>query len=373
MQNVALMTLQQGREPQSLMGVDPGPRREYLMRLVDVIDSHYNPQKIVVLDFAFEATKIDLTVKDALRQTIARVKDPQDIVVACDDRDVARLRHLPTEILRQLERHNAVLRQEGEELPHPTGKNVECGLSTFPADTRRIPLGWRSYLAAPPVQTARLELQYEGVRKSLSYIAAERFFKDERSGLPSHELADPPYSILYQRNEFLEVAASSVLRCTPEQSYASDWAACSPDKTVLNQLGRASVVLLGSVRGEDFHPTPAGPMPGVVLHANYIEALTSKTLFFPSEWAGILVSFLLFCAIEWSQEHYGLVRAWSLTLAASACTFALAYVLFVLFRVYLTLWLPSLIVLLLKYTVPRLARHYESLTATYETINPAHR
>lgn len=173
------------------------------------------------------------------------------------------------------------------------GGHVHEGVVNIDRDTRRLPLGWT-------VQPD--ESQSPVFMRSISLEAA--FSHDPRIGEKYPLLGalvarrqNPFVSFLGQSQyeKYALVSADSLV-CT-----SSSASACPAPTLLSNRTLANRVVVVGEVNEDvDEHWSVLGKVPGVLLQANYIEALLDQRYFWPAPWwLNYAIGFLIFLALQW--------------------------------------------------------------------------
>jgi hypothetical protein len=102
-----------------------------------------------------------------------------------------------------------------------------------------------------------------------------------------------PYSSFTARKDLPTASAASIYCLDPPEQSVIDCSRVSPARD-FDLTGRIAVI--GDASG-DTHESVLGEVPGVVLHANYIEALLDDRYYIPlGQWTSILV-ILLSCGV----------------------------------------------------------------------------
>ncbi|MGH9957400.1 MAG: hypothetical protein ACREBC_09755, partial [Pyrinomonadaceae bacterium] len=100
----------------------------------------------------------------------------------------------------------------------------------------------------------------------------------------------------------------------------------------------------------DRHETVVGNLPGMVLHANYIEALLDERYFKPIPWLDYIFGFLLFYVIELIWYHHAPWRALLWGLAVITGAFVLLSLLVVHVGWYINPVAISLLALIIRFS-----------------------
>jgi CHASE2 domain-containing sensor protein len=137
---------------------------------------------------------------------------------------------------------------------------------------------------------------------------------------------------------------------SPRSASGSRWRDCGGDQELLRRL-RGRVVFIGDNRREqDQHPTVIGSLPGVLLHANYVEALLDERVFdgvprIIELFLGIIMAITLeYATITASGGKQLIFRM----LLVSVVALGVSYVAIVVAGRYINPWPISLVALALK-------------------------
>jgi CHASE2 domain-containing sensor protein len=323
-------------------------RRLYLAKLVHALEV----QRAfgIVLDFRFEAicpeedkalsdaistaatdTKIIVVGQDSRVVRSIRAKQPASIGPGIVDSDLV---PTPPQISRQ---------------PH----GVKYGLIALVADNRRVPIRWA--IATPGADPARLTERsvQDGVAFAAA-IARKPSLVDDPKIIGYLNRGDWPLTSFIPEDKFPRQPGLDLL-CKDDKDYkrgAKTWVECVPQQDLASNFnGRVVVMGFGDNDfGPDMHDAVLGRTSGVVLQANYIEAILDNRFLTQAWWPlQILMSFLCFAAIEIVFEF--VPKIWGavpLAILVVVSFYATSWVAMVQFGYYLDLWIPSALALILK-------------------------
>jgi CHASE2 domain-containing sensor protein len=141
------------------------------------------------------------------------------------------------------------------------GGDVRTGYISLPDDTRRVPL------TLPVKDSAPVESFSQAIARA----------DDEHSVEGLSEVASLPYGKYFKTGDFTVIAAGEVLNSNPR---------------AIEQLAHKVVILGGRWHSQGFergplidsYESPVGSVPGVYIHANYVEALLGSRIFW--DWKG---------------------------------------------------------------------------------------
>ncbi|HEY2987461.1 MAG TPA: CHASE2 domain-containing protein [Candidatus Binatia bacterium] len=195
-------------------------------------------------------------------------------------------------------------------LPAPEiGKKfgVREGLIELQADTRRLPLGW----------TVRGDMGKGELWATLPLTAAEAYDSRLQKKYPflaqliaDHE--EPYISFLNLRDlEKYSVYSTLDILCAGKKKYLNRTCPDRPREDLEYLRGR--IVVIGEVNEDmDSHYSVIGYVPGIILHANYIEALLDQRYFKPvGWWMNYGVGFLIYFAFHFVlvKHHHAMQEA----------------------------------------------------------------
>ena len=358
--SVSVVTIKEGPEPNEALGDNWCTARLFLARLLYRV-SEAGPRMIAIDRWyrpndASACSQGNATTEE-LAKAIGTVSKDIPIVIAMESVNYVEVAGYCSPQV-TLPRDTLVLVQR---VRFETGnKNVHYGLARFNESERRIPLGWLAYSDCNQAQlktekpklipTLALESlavsQHEDVSEILKQTGLETEFTD----------IDHPFA--HFRDEgFPEFSAMRIL-CG--DSHDVDWRTCAVrgvEDLDLEKL-RGQIVLIGELAPSDIFNTVIGPMPGVIIHANYIDSLMNshffKPVFGPLE---VAVSIVWCCLIEmifrWKASSPELALGLSL-LTAAIMGFLFYSILVVYFGVYAILLPPSILAMVGRWITLRL-------------------
>jgi hypothetical protein len=226
---------------------------------------------------------------------------------------------------------------------------VNFGLTRLNCDVRKIPLSWP--VLSPAGLTNVPSLAIEGIRVSKS------------GGIPEQspllqiiaDNHDPYVSYFF---DHVPQASARDLFCRGGTISPNGQCAGGTQEADLPELLRGKIVLISDVTAtmDDWYESPAGRVPGAVLHANYIESLIADNVLKPVPVIfQIAASCAWFVVIELIFKRYER-RPWLATGLVAGATFALAitfyYAVVVLLHFYFVLVVPSILYLITKAAEP---------------------
>jgi CHASE2 domain-containing sensor protein len=268
--------------------------RVLVASLVDAIAAH--KPDIIALDFDLSTGDEDVatTVNVANKKIRLREHQPyaRETVALCESlmkalaADIIVI--LPEEVMKDEDRHwiKAANVYEGFDF---RDNDVRKGHILLDSDIRKIP--------------APLRLKKGEVLKSVSIAAAEARYGDV---LPDLDLDHDVFAGFVNADDIPRITASELLRANKEVRDKKR-------QKQINRVLRSKVVLIGEAwhrsgngRGRqlvDSHRTPVGEMPGVLVHANYIEALLDARLLTMGHNTAIEVPLILAAALLLSLQR----------------------------------------------------------------------
>jgi hypothetical protein len=125
-----------------------------------------------------------------------------------------------------------------------------------------------------------------------------------------------------------------------------------------------SIVVVGSFTAADRQiGIDDEEIPGVLLHADYIESVLSNTVYSPlPEWFGLVISLILFWVVEHFHQRYSPWHAGALSVILIVICFVISiYVFLWILRVYVNLWLPNGILIVFLYWLHPLWKRYSPI------------
>jgi CHASE2 domain-containing sensor protein len=242
---------------------------------------------VIVVDKYFTAGTCENNPKgtQALQQAVAEISQRMPIVVGLR---VDRKRPKPP----TQDWHPLI-----EPLDFPGSGRFAEAILNMDLDTRRLAFGWKvAKEDTKPGYTRTLSLE-----TALLYDAL--LFQKHSSLEQMVHAATRPYVSIMEGNRFKWYFAGDFFCGGGEpQALHESWCATrNGDVGSLTYL-RGRIVLIGEDDlDNDGHHTVIGFVPGMLLHANYIEALLDERYFRPAPpWVNYLIGFFFFVAIELS-------------------------------------------------------------------------
>jgi CHASE2 domain-containing sensor protein len=332
-----VITIRENREPQELFD-NFCAHREFLALMIKEIVSQ-DPAGIVVDNyFSNEPCPVDRQ----LTQILSNSKVP--VIVGLHTLNKQELEHwlkrrLTPKELESFGRACLVV-HNNLKLNLPEETRVHYGLLRFNADTRKLPLSW-------PVFSSPEQIAPQDSPEFLKTLAAEAAITIPGTSVP--DLETHPYTSFLKEDEIHPLPAMEVL--CQDSSSSVNWKNCASPGTKFEDRLRHRVVLIGDDTDDDQHDTPMGAMAGVLLHANYIEALGGPRYFRPigQQWqiaGGILLLVLIeFIYVKTRKPLLGLafsfgsvVVLWFLCALVAALTGILPVI-----------WAPGAVALFLRF------------------------
>jgi hypothetical protein len=269
----------------------------------EVLDQHPNTQRL----------------RDAVREWSGKVP----IIPVCNDVSGSSST-LPDEKREELERGHAVAIEPTLLFTGMDGGSIPCALGSFDMDPRRIPLAF-------PVREASLESM-----PTLSFRAATLRVANLRErvrGLTFDELH--PFANFLTRDQLTTLTAEDVLKLPTD---------------VLTQRITGRLVFLGADEASDRHATPVGELPGVLLHANYTEALLDNRIYFGSSWVVVfLVNLVVLTGLDIVCERFPLWKAITILATFLFAWFVITKLSVFVLHYYLPISLPTYPFIVLKW------------------------
>ncbi len=230
---------------------------------------------------------------------------------------------------------------------------ISIGLFTFNEDRRKVPLNWPAYTSldsvgheAPTISDTFALAVVKAYRPDPRILAEIKRFQDRES--------HPLTSFLTQREircfSAFDILEGSSVHPSTEQAQCNSTDA---DTAPLKQLNHRIVVIGKDDPQVDRWDSVIGEVPGVILHANYIESILDSRLLKPVQGCvSISVAIAWFALIEvifrLLADHPH--RAVLLAILATAVVWILLYdVALMQWGYYLVLWPPSIAAILWRY------------------------
>jgi hypothetical protein len=206
-------------------------------------------------------------------------------------------------------------------LQFASAAHLSQGIVNLDVDSRRIPLGWRVQLAPG---------EPSGWLNGLALEAANVYDRELWNKYPKLQALRRgqvnPYLSMIAPSDHVVFSAADLLCAMPSLtgSLQQQCVGHRPEAKDPSYL-RGRIVVVGEVSQDlDLHQTVIGNVQGMVLQANYIEALLDERYFSPApKWVDYLVGFLLFAALEASLLIASALRA----IGSAALVLVIAFVL----------------------------------------------
>jgi hypothetical protein len=151
---------------------------------------------------------------------------------------------------------------------------------------------------------------------------------------------DHPFTSFLAEAKFKPIHGMQIV-CDRFLSSQEDWRNCGSHPTT--ELGlRGKIVVIGEHSDADEHQSVLGTVPGVVLQANYLEALLDDRYFRPiNRVVEISLLFLCFLIIEMIFDHSAPLIALLSSVGFVAFLWAISYVVILQWGYFLSFWLPT--------------------------------
>ncbi len=314
-----------------------------LLRLRDI-----EPAVVVIDKWYSPGVCKDSPGTTTLKSAVLQLSEKVPIVLGEDSDTLDELRANADPDLGKLLQDGFTEKDQLASEPHlvpENGKKISYGLVRLNCDTRRIPLEWQVYRDAESVrQRHRVSLP------SLSFAAATVADKDVAKNVRAflNEGEHPQTSFLTDDN-FKPVHAMQIV-CGTVPVNPQAWRECSPATEDEFDV-KNKVVVIGEYSSVDEHRTVIGQVPGVVVQANYVEALLGdryfKSIPRPLEITLTVLSFVLIRFIfEGSKSAnvgllYAVLLAFSLWMVSYLAIFQWGYI--------MTFWILSPLAIPLAY------------------------
>ncbi len=276
-------------------------QRAYMAKLLPILAAH-EPAIIVIDKFYTREGCLQSEPTLALQQALSSVVPHVPIVVGLSvDRhaDTAAAPLLRTQVLLPLAVREGVVNRD--------------------RDPRRIPLGWtvRPEAGAPAQWRNGLALEAALTYDSQLYAKYPQLARlvEQRAN---------PYISQIAPADFTTLPTADILCAVPAGADAQHCASRVPSTTNTAYL-RGRIAIVGEVSRElDMHVTDHGVVHGMLLQADYVEALLDERYYRPAPvWLDYVIGFIFFLAFEWSLQDRSMLRAIGKGAVVVLTTFAL--------------------------------------------------
>jgi hypothetical protein len=179
------------------------------------------------------------------------------------------------------------------------GSRLEEYVINLDLNTRRLPLKWHVFRSKDQAK----EKSDGESRETLALVAARAYDSELLLRHPRLrafiDSGEHPYISFLKKEDFLVIPAGRIL--TRGGSNESDEAQGHLDEKPMPELRRLTgrIVLIGEInRDSDEHLSVVGPIPGVYLQANYVEALLDDRYFRPIPLLDYVSGFLILMLLK---------------------------------------------------------------------------
>jgi hypothetical protein len=246
-------------------------------------------------------------------------------------------------------RSDELVLEKGLEFPEVRCANgVQCligGLYNFNSDTRKVPLNWLAYRSIGEISQQPVDMDTLAVAAVKASNPPEELLERIQTLRSQHR---HPFSAFLAADKF-KIHAASELVCSGAEKEV-EWVPCPASATKASALDdlRGRIVVIGqSGPGLDIHPSIMGSVPGVILQANYIEALRDNRFLKPAHWSITLLLILIWSElILWGFDKFemNLLTAMLYSLAAILISALLVWVVAnLLIGYYVEVLLPTML------------------------------
>lgn len=349
---VRLVTFARGREPSDVFPV-PGneeltkkhlcEQRRMMAMLLTALKT--SDPALIVIDKFFRATTCPANDEGTtlLQTAVNDVSASIPVIVGEDDVNEDDLRARNDGELTELQQKGF---NKADVLLEPTldlGDRVQRALLNVDWGASKIPLQWRAARESEIGSSGPLN------RLTLSMAAAKQYDLSSQARARFEELLRQnrhPYTSLIPQKEFPEYSVIDLIceRYTPGLNWKER---CRPGLSASGVL-KGHIVVIGEYSPGDTFRTEIGPLPGVLLQANYIESILDDRYFKAFyKWAEFGIGFLWFVAV-WVifERTQSPLRALTYCVALSAVLWwILFYFLVEQWGFYLTVAAPGLFLL----------------------------
>ncbi len=274
--NTAIVKIDPENDPGSV-GVHDlcGQRKMMPVLLSRIADAK---PRVIVIDKFFGETSCPGTINQDLIAAISKINATIPLVVGRIVVDDSSL-YLQTSLFKDL-------------------PELRDGIVNLDRDTRKLPLRWKVYgTKAGMERDAGLAW-----RETLALMAAEVYENGELDRRhPDLAMLDPgsnPYISFLNRKQFAPYSfLAGFVLCGHDVAQGENTAACEGSPRTLGVLS-GKIVLVGEIIDQDRWATVVGNLPGVYLHANFIEALLDDRYYLGSTQLDYTFAFLFLAGLE---------------------------------------------------------------------------
>jgi hypothetical protein len=347
--NVSLIKIARGIEPVHALGESPCSHREFMATLLQTV-SRARPRAIV-MDYWYSAPcKHEYKGTSLLLDAIREASATAPVILIRDSANSHEIEaYCPTHRI-QLQSDEEVL---GPTIPivGATPDSVQYGLARLNADTRKIPLTWYSY----PNCDAAAARAGRQITATLAVATVQSIFRDALR--PFEELQRNvvhPFTSFITEDKFPIYSALNVICSDPDHSREKLPYCNAPpgDRKLAANLSHR-IVLIGEQHANDYYDTVIGRVPGMVLHANYIESLMDERSLKPVvDWLQIPIGLLWFLVIELIFRRWDTKPAHALLFAVGVTTvlgIVFYYVVILHWGFYFVLLPPTITAIILRF------------------------
>jgi hypothetical protein len=334
--HATVVAVREDREPKELFE-SFCLHREFLGKLIKEIGSH-DPISIVVDNYISDNT---CPADQQLKQTLTDIRVP--VIIGQHTLNKKELEHFLGRSLAPAELKSfgraCLVMHDNLNLGLPAG-HVSYGSIRFNADSRKLPLSW-------PVFTSPANISDQDATTDMKTLAAQAAFTVPGVKVP--DLETHPYTSFLRQDEINVLSAIKVL-CANDSS-GSDWRNCAGSGAQFDSALRHHVVFIGDDTDDDQHDTPAGTMPGVFVHANYLESLVGKRFFSPikERWQVICgILWLAFIELAYVKTRNPLIGL-AVSFGGTALLWVSCAVFAILTGILPVIWVPGALALLLRF------------------------
>lgn len=269
-----IVDIRPGVEPDSVTLLNICNQRRFVARLVElisaarpsviVLDKYFGPATCALPSPETEQLRgaIASTIRGGTPVVIGRQLDPQNLKVSAG-------------------------------LPLATGDATPIeGFINLHDDNRRLSLRWVGKVSADWLELPTLA------------VAAARAHRpdviDHRRLRQAYDRYSYPYVSFLSEEQFGPYRISAIDLMCGSGRRETDWSSCTGDRGLLQRVRGRVVVIGDNTTQQDQHSSVIGRVPGVLLQANYIEAILDERVFEAvPRWLELLLGILVAIVIEY--------------------------------------------------------------------------